>query len=167
MESAGKWTAIHGASGGGFPGMHSPPGSGGSLDVRRQAQVLRYQRNFWITLSAVFIWLFVWWLAKLLRWYWQAIEQREAIVKELKKKRENTSVGLPRGATPQPKPGKDSPRKEAVAKSEKAEGRQEGIEMTCTSQKRDTYDGKLTTPEKSRQRVVGRKDDALGSAVVD
>ncbi|KEP61036.1 UNVERIFIED_CONTAM: hypothetical protein HHA_275770 [Hammondia hammondi] len=67
------------------PGVSHPhAGAGFALDVRRQAQVLRHQRNFWITLSAVFVWLFVWWLAKLLRWYWRSLEAKQKEVDTLR-----------------------------------------------------------------------------------
>ncbi|PHJ23235.1 b-cell receptor-associated 31-like protein [Cystoisospora suis] len=160
LDSPDKWTGFPLSSAGRYPGAHTSPGSVGSLDVRRQAQVLRHQRNFWITLSAVFIWLFVWWLAKLLRWYWQAIEQKEAVVKELKKKRESAPLCPPEKGATRSKPRKVDEGEDADTRSQEEKAGNEGIEMTCTSQRKNTY-------EKSRQRVAGAKEGVSGSAVID
>ncbi|KYF38827.1 B-cell receptor-associated 31-like protein [Toxoplasma gondii ARI] len=110
----------------GAPGASHPnAGAGLALDVRRQAQVLRHQRNFWITLSAVFVWLFVWWLAKLLRWYWRSLAAKQKEVETLRAQvalftRRNLSAPLAENGSETAKKSEETAKKseETAKKSE-------------------------------------------------
>ncbi|PFH31133.1 hypothetical protein BESB_030070 [Besnoitia besnoiti] len=139
-----------------------------SLDVRRQAQILRHQRNFWITLSAVFIWLFVWILAKLLHWYWREIEAREKQVAELQQRR-RAAAARPAALAPAPSPPR--PPRETRPGGE--------VEMTAAERSREASgEGARETPRgedsaaaraptSSRQRGSCRQPQAQSQDLVD
>ncbi|CBZ50242.1 conserved hypothetical protein [Neospora caninum Liverpool] len=153
----------------GSPGLpplgaaHSPA-TGFSLDVRRQAQVLRHQRNFWITLSAVFVWLFVWWLAKLLGWYWCSLEAKQKEVDTLKEE-VRRATEAPRPARPR---SDEPPAGEAL---EQTKSGPEEVELTTVERRKADSNAEKETDAhtesgETRQRLC-KKADARTLGLLD
>ncbi|KYK62857.1 B-cell receptor-associated 31-like protein [Toxoplasma gondii TgCatPRC2] len=173
----------------GAPGASHPnAGAGLALDVRRQAQVLRHQRNFWITLSAVFVWLFVWWLAKLLRWYWRSLAAKQKEVETLRAQvalftRRNVSAPLAENGSETAKKSEETAKKgkekrgDAERDGETLEKNSKVQEVELTALERQKADGcreekneakERAGSNETRQRLLYRENaDARTLGVID